>query len=377
MYTVLHLAFILGIPFLTYYLCNRWKMFHYLGPVVVCYLFGIIAVNAGVPFVDQKLNETLMGVAVPLAIIQLLLSSDFSVWKRIAGGAGLSFLLVLVSVSLATVAGFYVFKDRVRDAAQIGGMFVGVYTGATANMAAVSTALGVSPELFGLVNMYDIVCGGLYLLFVMTVAQPVYGLFLRVRNTGPGGTPETYVDPSQQPITLWGVVFSVLIALVIFGVVAGLSFLLFDEIRFAFLIAATTLLAVAASFIPKVKNLQGSFAAGDYFLLVFGTGAGLMSDFRLFKTDSIEIVAYMALVLFLSIAIHIFLAWLFRIDRDTAIITSAAGIMSAPFVPAIARSMKNPNIILPGIAAGILGTAAGSILGIMIAEALAGNLKIW
>lgn len=361
----------LGVPFLTYFLCNRFKVFGFLGPVVVCYLFGIIAINAGVPFVDEKLNETLMGVAVPLAIIQLLLSSDFSVWKRVAAGAGLSFLLVLVSVCVSSIIGFYVFKDRVDQAADIAGMFVGVYTGATANMAAVSTALEVSPALFGLVNMYDVVCGGLYLLFVMTVARPVYGWFLPVKNE-PHTEHEKYLDPSELPITVGGVIGSVSIAALIFGATVGLSFLLFGKINFAFLIAVTTLLAVLASFIPKVKSLKGSFAAGDYFLLVFGTGAGLMSDFRMFKSDSAEIVLYMALVLFLSIAIHIFLARIFRIDRDTAIITSAAGIMSAPFVPAIARSMRNQQIILPGIAAGILGTAAGSILGIFIAKMLGG-----
>lgn len=370
MYTVLHLAFLLGVPFLVYYLCNKWKVFHFLGPVVVCYLFGIIAINAGVPFVDQKLNETLMGVAVPLAIIQLLLSSDFSVWKRVAGGALLSFVLVLVAVCAATAIGYFIFKDRVSDAAVIGGMFVGVYTGATANMAAVSTALGVPPELFGLVNMYDVICGGLYLLFVMTVAQPVYGWFLPVKNASQTDENEEYLDPSRQLVTVRGVIFSVLIAACIFGASVGLSFLFFGNIHFSFIIAVTTLLAVGASFIPQVKNLPGSFASGDYFLLVFGTGAGLMSDFRLFKTENAEIVLYMALVLFLSIALHILLARLFKIDRDTAIITSAAGIMSAPFVPAIARAMRNKKIILPGIAAGILGTAVGSILGIVLAEFL-------
>lgn len=371
MYTVLHLGFLLGIPFLTYYLCNHWKVFHFLGPVVVCYLFGIAAVNSGLLPVDQKLNETLIGIAVPLAIIQLLFSSDFSVWKRVAGGAGLSFALVLVAVCAATAIGYFLFKDRVPDAARIGGMFVGVYTGATANMAAVSTALEVPPELFGLVNMYDVVCGGLYLLFIMTVAQPVYGWFLPVKEASMHHEGEEYIDPSKQPVTAGGVIVSILLAALIFGIALGGSFLLFGKIHFSFLIAVATLLAVGASFIPQVQGLKGSFAAGDYFLLVFGTGAGLLSDFSLFKAENIEIAYYMALVLFLSMAIHILLARLFRIDRDTAIITSAAGIMSAPFVPAIARSMRNTKIILPGIAAGILGTAAGSILGIVIADFLA------
>lgn len=359
--TILHLIFLFGVPLVMYFLCARIKVLDWMGPVVLCWLAGIFAVNAGVTFVDPVLNETIMGVAVPLAIILLLFSSDFSVWKKLVGGAGFSFLLVLISVCLATVMGYSLLKSDLPDAAPVGGLLIGVYTGATANMAAVAAMLG-REDLFGVVNMYEVLCGGVYLTFVMTVAQRFYGLFLPEKKAlydfG-----EDYKDPSQQEVKPLGVLASVGLALVVLGIGVGLSMLFFSGTNAAFIIGVITILAVSASFLPKVKQLKGSYAAGDYCLLVFGTAAGLLADFRNFNNDAIAIGIMTALVLALSLALHIFFSWIFKIDRDTAIITAAAGIMSAPFVPAIARSMKNTSIIVPGIASGILGTAAGSLLG--------------
>eukprot|EP01034_Spumella_vulgaris_P010628 gene10628-13487_t len=218
-----------------------------------------------------------MGVAVPFAIIQLLFSSDFSVWRKLAGGAGLSFLLVLIAVCLSTVIGPFMFHDRLPDSAAVGGLLIGVYTGATANMAAVAAALG-REDLFGLVNMYEVFCGGIYLLFIMTVAQKFYGFFLPVKKNL-YVFDENYKDPSQQAITPVGVITSIVLAALVLGIAVGASMLFFSAMNPAFIIGTITVIAVAASFTPPVKRIKGSYAAGDYFLLVFGTAAGLMADF--------------------------------------------------------------------------------------------------
>lgn len=374
--SILLISFLLCIPVLSNFLCKKWKFFRFLGPVVVCYLFGIIAVNAGVPFVDAKLNQQIMEAAVPLAIILLLLSSDFSVWKRVAGAAGLSYFFVLLSVTASACAGYFLFNERLSEAAVMAGMLTGVYTGGTPNMAAVGTAVNASPELFGLLNMYDVVWGGLYLLFIMTMARPLYQLILPVKMVKTAES-DLLKDPSEQQVSISGILVSILISVFILGAGIGLSMAIFGSMNGGFIIAFITVLAVLASFIPRVKNLKGSFAAGDFFLLVFGTSMGLMSDFSHFKSEGLEIGVYMGFVLLLSMALHLFLSALFKIDRDTVIITSAAGVMSPPFVPAIARSIKNPQVIVPGMAAGILGNAVGNILGIAVTRLLDGSLDSW
>ena len=58
------------------------------------------------------------------------------------------------------------------------GMLVGVYTGGTPNLAAISTALNVSANTFILTHTYDLVTGSICLVFLMTAAQRLFNRFL-------------------------------------------------------------------------------------------------------------------------------------------------------------------------------------------------------
>jgi uncharacterized membrane protein len=367
-FSFLLLVFLGTLPMLSKWLCVRFRIVKVLGPVVVCYLAGMLAVNLQAPFVLPDFTREVTQAVVPLAIILLLLSCDFKAWVGLAGETGLSFLLVIFSVCSASALGYFLFRNYVDHAHLMAGMLTGVFTGGTANMAAVSMALDAPPELFGLLNMYDVVLGGSYLLFTMTLAGPLYGLFLPKKKLSYAD--ENSADLPNQKVTFRGVVSSLSVAALILGFSLGLSFLFYRKIEASFIIPVITLLAVAASFIPRVKNLSASFATGDYFLLVFATGMGLLSDFSQLEAQSWQTGAFMAFVLLVSMGIHLLGAVLFRLDRDTVIITSAAGIMSPPFVPAIARSLGNSAILFPGVAAGILGNVIGNLLGIAMARIL-------
>jgi hypothetical protein len=45
----------------------------------------------------------------------------------------------------------------------------------------------------------------------------------------------------------------------------------------------------------------------------------------------------------ITFSLHMLFAWLLRIDRDTAIISSVAFIFSPPFVPPVAVAFNNKN----------------------------------
>jgi len=70
--------------------------------------------------------------------------------------------------------------------------------------------------------------------------------------------------------------------------------------------------------------------------------------------------------------LHAALARIFKIDADTVIITSVAGICSPPLVPMVAASLKNREIVLSGVMTGIIGWVVGTYLGIAIAYILRG-----
>ncbi|MGQ3012939.1 MAG: hypothetical protein ACT6QS_04500, partial [Flavobacteriales bacterium] len=82
--------------------------------------------------------------------------------------------------------------------------------------------------------------------------------------------------------------------------------------------------------------------------------------------DSLYVLGFMAFVMFGSMAMHLLLSFLFRIDKDTHIITSTAGIMSPPFIPGVVKALGNHSVLLTGLTAGIVGNVLGTYLGIIV-----------
>jgi uncharacterized membrane protein len=74
--------------------------------------------------------------------------------------------------------------------------------------------------------------------------------------------------------------------------------------------------------------------------------------------------------MFGSIVIHFALAKFFKVDVDTFIMTSTAAVFGPPFVGPIANVLKNREVVVSGMTAGVLGLAIGNYLGIGMAMLL-------
>jgi uncharacterized membrane protein len=71
--------------------------------------------------------------------------------------------------------------------------------------------------------------------------------------------------------------------------------------------------------------------------------------------------------MFLSVVLHVLLGKLFKIDRDTVVITSVAGIFGPVFIGPIASILNNKKVIVSGLTTGLIGYALGNYLGMMLA----------
>lgn len=135
------------------------------------------------------------------------------------------------------------------------------------------------------------------------------------------------------------------------------------------LMLTLTTLAIAASFIPRVRKAEKSYDAGMYLVLIFSLVVASMVNIREINfQEGIWFLAYIAFAIFGSLVIQMILAKIFKIDADTTIITSVALINSPLFVPMIADCMKNRKVIISGITIGIIGYAIGNYLGVLVAE---------
>jgi len=328
-----------------------------------------------------QVQQSVMTYTILLALPLLLFSLDLKKWVMQARSALLSLILALVALLIAVISGYYWFAEEITDSAAVTGMLIGVYTGGTPNMAAIGKALNVSPDIFILTHTYDLIIGSVALLFLMTLAQKLFNTFLPRFTIRKAENIMQSPDESEDIDNFDGLFLrrnlpaifkSMAVAIVIFGIGGGLSFFFKDEsLRTIMVILVITTLGLLASLIKPLNRLKISFSVGMYFIIVFCLALSSMANLReMFSLEFLQLFLYVCWVVLGSMIIHVLLARLFKVDTDTTIITITALTYSPPFVPAVAGALKNKEVIISGLAIGIVGFAFGTYLGIFIGTIL-------
>lgn len=412
-------VFYLLVPALLIYLTKISKFLNRLGAVVLAYLLGLIVGNIGIlpvasdkyralvgaemnipkdkfleyintsqlPQSDILVNQVatvqnvLFTIIIPIAIPLLLFSLDLRKWLKLAKGALLSLVLAMFSLLVVIFTGFYFFAGSITESWNVAGMLVGVYTGGTPNLAAIGTALQVSPNVFILTHTYDLIVGSVALVFLMTIAQRVFHIFLpkfqvvykaenKLQLADETDDIENF-DPLFKRKTIPELLKALGVALLIFAIGGGLSLLVPKPNDSIVAILAITTLGLLASLIKPISRLRNSFQLGMYLIIAFSLVVSSMANLsNMFQIEFLQLFLYVFYVVFGSIAIHVGLAHIFKIDADTTIISITALTYSPPFVPAVAGALKNKDVIISGLTIGILGYAFGTYLGIFVGTIL-------
>lgn len=378
---VLMLVFFVVTPIIVIILEQKFKMVRKLGGVLVCYILGALVGNLGLlPAGAEVYQDWFTKLAVPLALPLILFSMDVKKWLKMAGSTISSLLLGLFTVVLFIFIGYWIFKDSIPDSWKVAGMLSAVYTGGTPNMAAMKTALNVDNELYLMTHTYEVALGAIYLIFILSVGQRVFLMWLppfRKPDTGSVTVAESSIEGEFESYdgyfrkkTLLPVLGAFGLSVLIFAVSYGVSMLFPADFSTAATILLITTLGIAASFVPRIKNIQKTFQTGMYFILIFSLVVSSMADIRKLVNISFDLFWYVGLAMFGSHLLHAFLARFFKIDADTVIISGSALICSPPFVPLVAGALKNRDVILTGLIVGIVGYAVGNYLGVSIAYLL-------
>ncbi|HOT45523.1 MAG TPA: DUF819 family protein [Spirochaetota bacterium] len=374
---VVFVVFFLLFPALVIYLCRTFSFLDKIGAVVICYIVGALIGNAGIlPAGFDKVQNPLMLVNICLALPLMFFSLDIKRWTRLAGKSILSFALQTLSIVIIATAGFFMFRSYVGpETWKIAGMFIGVYTGGTINLGAIATALQTDRTLYLAAHTSDVVVSSVYLLFLMTIGQK---LFLKMlppfKPAAESGPEETFNFNSYEGIFRKEISVPLLgafgLSLLIF-VVGCLAFLVLSEdTAFVVAILVIATLGIAFSFVPGIRNIKMTYQLGNYFILVFSLVVSSMANInRLIATAPVMLV-YVTFTLFMCLLLHVMFSSFLKIDADTVIITSVAGICSPPLVPMVASALKNREIVITGVVTGIIGWVIGTYLGIGVAYLL-------
>ncbi len=376
---ILLAVFYLGAPILILHLCHRYRYVNKLGAVMIAYFVGLVLGNTGLlPEGSGKVQDLLTTLTIPLALPLLLFSMDIRKWFSVVGKTLLSMIFAFVAVIGMVVLGYVIFSDHgVEDLWKVSGMLIGVYTGGTPNLASIKLALNVDETIYVVTHTYDLVIGVFYLMFMLSVGQRFFLLFLPAyKHDDPEAAAKGQFDGVDP---YWGIfkksVYKPLLqalglSVLIFGVAGGVSLLFSPSAQMAVVILLITTLGILASMIPTVNRIEKTFELGMYFIIVFSIVVASMADISKFMAASPVILFYVSLVVFGSLMIQAILSKIFKVDADTMMITSTAFICSPPFVPVVAAALKNKEIIVSGLTVGIIGYAVGNYLGISIAYLL-------
>ncbi len=378
-------------PVLILYLCEKIKWVNKIGAILWAYAIGILlrvleiipptSLDPVVAMSDMTIPQWIAEITILLALPLLLFSLNFKKWLKQAKKTLLSMILAFVSVISMVVLGFYIFGPDLEEGWKISGLLTGVYTGGTPNMAAIKTALQVNQNTYILTHTYDMVICLVWFIFIITIGQRALNLVLPKSkqsievNTNPDeidvAEMDSYSGIFQKKILL-PLLAALGLSILIFGSGFGIMSLFPEDAQTTVIILFITTIGIAASFIKKVNRIKKSFQLGMYLIIVFSMAVASMADLKSLVNISTSLFFYVALAVWGSLIIHVLLSMIFKVDTDTVIITSTALAFSPPFVPVVAGALKNKEVIISGLAVGIIGYALGNYLGVSLAYILRG-----
>ena len=379
---IVYTVFLCVAPAGVIWACRRFPLLGRLGPIMVLYAVGMVVGN--MPFLPagiDTLQEIIPNVMIPLAIPMMLFGCSFS-----RGEARLQMKIIFsgfLSVCVAVTIGYLFFGRYIGEGAEVGGIITGMYSGGTLNAAALQAIFRIDSERFVLINSYDIIISFLYFVFLFSIGikmfRRLYGERDKVLSAkSRAEIEEQIVQTEQNPYRrLWSregaqqLGRMLLYTLMIVAVSAGVALLMPDGWFMVVFILLLTTLGVACSFIRRVRALDLSYDVGMYFIYIFSITIASMADFsNLDLAGGINQIAFMTGAVFLSLMIHAVVCRLMRVDADSMMISSVAFINSPPFVPMASAAMQNKRALVTGLGAGIVGYAAGTHLGVLMAELL-------
>ena len=366
---------------------KRWTIVQKIGTVVLAYAVGIIASLCGVfHFADpaigatfSKLQSTIMNVAVPLAIPLMLFNCDFKLWTKSLPKTAWALVTGIVAVIIASISGYFIFRNSVPEIAKVTGMMAGIYTGGTMNFNALGAALNVDRSVMAIVLAFQMVITTPYIFFLLGGGYKIFRKLLPYKDiTHKGRMDEDQVETADvenyrgmfEKQNFIGMMKGLGLSFVFLAIGAGLALLITGTLNELVVILTITTLSIIASFFKKVRELPKTFELGMFFILIFSVIVASMFDINSVNGGSLYIGGFVFWIIGVSVGLHLLLCRIAKVSGDLFCVCQVGLLCSPPFVPPIAGAMKNKKVLISGIVVGLVGYAIGTYLGALLAWVL-------
>ena len=366
---------------------KRWTIVQKIGTVVLAYAVGIIASLCGVfefatPEIAgsfSKLQSTIMSVAVPLAIPLMLFNCDFKLWTKSLPKTAWALVTGIVAVIIASISGYFIFRNHVPEIAKVTGMMAGIYTGGTMNFNALGAALNVDRSVMAIVLAFQMVITTPYIFFLLGGGYKIFRKLLPYKDiTHKGRMDEEHVETADvenyrgmfEKKNFIGMMKGLGLSIVFLAIGAGLALLITGTLNELVVILTITTLSIIASFFKPIRELPKTFELGMFFILIFSVIVASMFDINSVNGGSLYIGGFVLWIIGISVGLHLLLCRIAKVSGDLFCVCQVGLLCSPPFVPPIAGAMKNKKVLISGIVVGLVGYAIGTYLGALLAWVL-------
>ena len=313
---------------------------------------------------------------VTAGIVLILLSVNIKSIK-LAGPTMLkAFLVGSIGAALGGITMALLLSDLIGpETWKLSGQFTGTYIGGGMNFAALGNAFETTSSLFTAGIAADVILTAVWL--IVCLAAPV----VLGSKTKTAPLPET--EATDSPQTLEKSLYNSLKAVPIHhmaaftGITIGCMLgaeLLADWMPFLPKILWLTSIVLLLGQLPMVKQLSGGAMLGNYLLLLFLASNGA-------KSVVANIVAVGPAIFYFAfgtIYIHgIFIfgvGRLLKIDAGVLAVASQANVGGSSSALALASARGYGDLVLPGVAVGLLGYAVGNYLCFFVGNMMQGIL---
>jgi uncharacterized membrane protein len=373
------IAVLLLLVFFAEWLSQK-KYFKYLGSALIVIIAGAILSNLHLIPTSHDLPALYNGIftyIAPLAIFYLLLDVKLKD-IRLAGLPMLTMFFVGAACTIGgTLIGYHFLAPQnhnIEKAYAVAGMFVGTYTGGSANLNAIGVQYGVinNGSLFAAINAADNIISTVWLVSTVLLPSLLQRLVPRKSFLYKEPDQKDIVLPiitAKQNITVAG--FSLLLAL-------GLGSLTISQVISSYVpqIPMILLLTTIALLLAQVKPLHkvdGGPILGFLFVLVFLAVVGAHCDLHALiqnKEVALTLMGWVTAIVFIHGVLIFTIGGLLKQDWNIISIASNANIGGATTAGVLAMTLKRGDLRLPGILVGSVGNAIGTYAGVLVAEYL-------
>ena len=346
---------------------------NYLGPAMTVIILGIILSNTHVmPFWTDSYG-IIMTYGVPLFISIMLLSVDVKEMAHLSRKALLAMAIAVFSVSIVTVIAGLIFSGKIDEGWKIAGMYVGTYTGGSANLSAIAVALGAEASTIAAANAADYVVG-MPLTIVLFAMPAILKASKKFNKLWPYSLSEEELTAGRNNEELmtrkeWGIgdiATMLAYGLIVTGVATFLAGLVPEYFGVVRILTVTTIAIIVAQ-TPFAKKIKGNMDLGMYISLAFLCVIGISVNIKEFAGSALAITGFCAVVILGTLALHVIITRLFKIEYQYVLISITSAIADGSTSAMIAAGGGWKSLISIAVVLGVLGMVIGNYLGVGIA----------